>query len=54
MQLDHLIFGGGVRWVDLEGTASVGSRTGPFAGLSDHVPVIGRLRCPPGAGAGPR
>jgi endonuclease/exonuclease/phosphatase family metal-dependent hydrolase len=53
MQLDHLLFGGGVRWVDLEGTASVDSSVGPFAGLSDHVPVIGRLRCPPRARAGP-
>ncbi len=51
MQLDHLFFGGGVRWVDLEGTTSVDSRVGMFAGLSD--PIIGRLRCPPRAGAGP-
>jgi hypothetical protein len=45
MHLDHLFYGGGVSWVDLQGTARFGDRRSPFAGLSDHVPIIGRLRC---------
>ena len=45
MHLDHLFDGGGVTWVDLHGTAPFGDRKSPFAGLSDHVPIIGRLRC---------
>jgi endonuclease/exonuclease/phosphatase family metal-dependent hydrolase len=45
MHLDHLFYGGGVSWVDLQGTAPFGDRRSPFAGLSDHVPIIGRLRC---------
>lgn len=45
MHLDHMFSGGGVRWVDLEGTSRFGDRRSPFAGLSDHVPLIGRLRC---------
>ena len=45
MHLDHLFYGGGVTWVDLHGTAPFGDRKSPFAGLSDHVPIIGRLRC---------
>jgi endonuclease/exonuclease/phosphatase family metal-dependent hydrolase len=45
MHLDHLFFGNGVRFLDLEGTARFGDRGSPFAGLSDHVPLIGRLRC---------
>ena len=44
MHLDHLFFGGGVEWVDLEGTAPFGDRACAFAGLSDHVPLIGRFR----------
>jgi endonuclease/exonuclease/phosphatase family metal-dependent hydrolase len=42
MHLDHLFGGNGVRWVDLEGTAPFG--VGPFQGLSDHVPLIGRFQ----------
>jgi endonuclease/exonuclease/phosphatase family metal-dependent hydrolase len=45
MHLDHLFSGGGVDWLDLEGTASFGDPSSPFAGLSDHVPLIARLRC---------
>ncbi len=45
MHLDHLFFGNGVRFLDLEGSAPFGDRRSPFAGLSDHVPLIGRLRC---------
>ncbi len=45
MHLDHLFFGNGVRFVDLDGSSRFGDRRSPFAGLSDHVPLIGRLRC---------
>ena len=41
MHLDHLFSGGAVRWRDLEGTEPFGR--GPFRGLSDHVPLIGRF-----------
>jgi endonuclease/exonuclease/phosphatase family metal-dependent hydrolase len=44
MHLDHVFYGNGVHWVDLEGTSRFGDRRSPFAGLSDHVPLIGRLR----------
>ena len=47
MHLDHIFYGNGVRFVDLEGTHPFGDRRSPFAGLSDHVPLIGRLRCEP-------
>jgi endonuclease/exonuclease/phosphatase family metal-dependent hydrolase len=45
MHLDHLFHGNGVRFLDLDGSAPFGDRRSPFAGLSDHVPLIGRLRC---------
>jgi endonuclease/exonuclease/phosphatase family metal-dependent hydrolase len=45
MHLDHLFAGNGVRWVDLDGTARFGDRRSPFAGLSDHVPLIARFEC---------
>ena len=45
MHLDHLFFGNGVRFLDLDGSLRFGDRKSPFAGLSDHVPLIGRLRC---------
>jgi hypothetical protein len=45
MHLDHLFFGNGVRFMDLEGSSRFGDRRSPFTGLSDHVPLIGRLRC---------
>jgi endonuclease/exonuclease/phosphatase family metal-dependent hydrolase len=44
MHLDHLFSGNGIAWMDLEGTAPFGDRRGAFAGLSDHVPLIGRFR----------
>lgn len=44
MHLDHLFSSGPVEWVDLEGTRPFSRREGPFAGLSDHVPLIGRFR----------
>ncbi len=45
MHLDHIFYGNGVRFLDLEGTRPFGDRRSPFAGLSDHTPLIGRLRC---------
>jgi len=44
MHLDHLFAGNGVSFLDLDGTAPFGDRRSPFAGLSDHVPLIGRFR----------
>jgi len=44
MHLDHLFFGNGVSFIDLDETARFGERDGLFAGLSDHVPLIGRFR----------
>jgi endonuclease/exonuclease/phosphatase family metal-dependent hydrolase len=46
MHLDHLFSGGAVRWIDLDGTFPFG--TGPFRGLSDHSPLIGRFELLPG------
>ena len=46
MHLDHLFAGGGVRFLDLEGTAPYGDTASPFAGKSDHVPLIARLALP--------
>ncbi len=45
MHLDHLFFGNGISFVDLEGSMPFGDRRGHFHGLSDHVPIIGRFRC---------
>jgi endonuclease/exonuclease/phosphatase family metal-dependent hydrolase len=45
MHLDHLFAGNGVSWLDVEGTRSFDDRANPFRGLSDHVPLVGRLRC---------
>jgi len=44
MHLDHLFFGNGVSFLDLDDTVRYGDRRGVFAGLSDHVPLIGRFR----------
>lgn len=41
MRLDHLFCGPGLRVLDFEGTEAVGA--GPFAGLSDHMPLLARL-----------
>jgi endonuclease/exonuclease/phosphatase family metal-dependent hydrolase len=46
MHLDHLFAGGGIRFLDMEGTARFGDAQSPFAGKSDHVPLIARLRLP--------
>jgi endonuclease/exonuclease/phosphatase family metal-dependent hydrolase len=45
MHLDHVFSGNGVTFVDFEGSRPFGDRAGPFHGLSDHVPLIGRFRC---------
>jgi endonuclease/exonuclease/phosphatase family metal-dependent hydrolase len=47
MHLDHVFFGNGVSLVDLAGTHRFGDRSGPFAGLSDHVPIVARFRLAP-------
>ena len=41
MHLDHIFFGGPVRWLDCEGTHPFG--IGPWKGLSDHAPLVGRF-----------
>lgn len=46
MHLDHLFGGGGVDFRDLEGTYAFGDRRSAFHGLSDHMPLIGRLSLP--------
>ncbi len=46
MHLDHLFAGNGVEWIDLEGTSAFGDKESPFAGRSDHMPLIARLRVP--------
>ncbi|MBS2023499.1 MAG: endonuclease/exonuclease/phosphatase family protein [Deltaproteobacteria bacterium] len=43
MHLDHLFVGNGVRARDLEGTKPFGDDSSPFAGKSDHVPLIARI-----------
>jgi len=43
MHLDHLFSGGGLRWLDLEGTQPFGDKTSIFWGKSDHVPLIARF-----------
>lgn len=45
MHLDHVYSSRGTRWVDFAGTEQFGGG-GDFAGLSDHVPLIGRCRMP--------
>jgi len=44
MHLDHIFYGNGTRFLDLEGSSPFGDGASRFAGLSDHVPLIGRLR----------
>jgi hypothetical protein len=46
MHLDHIFAGGGVQFVDLEGTAPYGDTGSPFCGKSDHMPLIARLAVP--------
>jgi endonuclease/exonuclease/phosphatase family metal-dependent hydrolase len=44
MHLDHVFAGGGLRWLDFDETHPFGDRAAPFHGLSDHVPMVARLR----------
>jgi endonuclease/exonuclease/phosphatase family metal-dependent hydrolase len=44
MHLDHVFAGRGMRWVDFDDTHPYGDRTGPFHGLSDHMPMVARCR----------
>jgi endonuclease/exonuclease/phosphatase family metal-dependent hydrolase len=44
MHLDHVFAGGGLRWLDFDGTHPFGDRSAPFHGLSDHVPMVARCR----------
>ncbi|HEX2568655.1 MAG TPA: endonuclease/exonuclease/phosphatase family protein [Polyangia bacterium] len=48
MHLDHVFTGPGIEWIDFEGSEPYGSRSSPFYGLSDHVPLIARCRIPDG------
>ncbi len=43
MHLDHLFSGGTLKWLDLENTKPFGDPSSPFAGLSDHMPLIARF-----------
>ena len=45
MHLDHVYSSRHTQWVDFAGTEQFGGG-GDFAGLSDHVPLIGRCRMP--------
>ncbi len=44
MHLDHVFRGAGVSCVDFEGSHPFAHRASPFHGLSDHVPLITRVR----------
>ncbi len=44
MHLDHVFTGRGMKWLDFDGTHPFGDRAGPFHGLSDHAPMLGRCR----------
>ena len=46
MHLDHVFGGNGVRFEDMDGTASFDDRASPFYGLSDHAPLLTRVRVP--------
>ncbi len=45
MHLDHVYSSPGLEWLDFEDTKRFGE-AGAFSGLSDHVPLIARLRVP--------
>jgi hypothetical protein len=47
MHLDHVFSGPALRWLDFDETAMFGSKSAPFHGLSDHVPIIGRCSVAP-------
>ncbi|HEY1695331.1 MAG TPA: endonuclease/exonuclease/phosphatase family protein [Polyangiaceae bacterium] len=48
MHLDHVFAGRGLRWLDFDETHPFGDRTAAFHGLSDHMPMVARLRVPRG------
>ncbi|AKU90051.1 endonuclease/exonuclease/phosphatase family protein [Vulgatibacter incomptus] len=48
MHLDHLFSDRRIHWLDLDGTLPFGE--GPFQGLSDHTPLIGRFEIRPESG----
>jgi endonuclease/exonuclease/phosphatase family metal-dependent hydrolase len=54
MHLDHVFAGPGLRFVDFDGTHPYGTRSAPFHGLSDHVPMLARCRLPKGDGSSMR
>ncbi len=47
MHLDHCFCGNGLEPLDMQGTCCYGDKSSFFHGLSDHVPLIARLRLPP-------
>ena len=47
MRLDHLLGGRAIKWVDVEGSHDFDDRESPFFGLSDHMPVLGRITLQP-------
>lgn len=44
MRLDHMFVGSGIRGAEFETTHRFGDKAGHWHGLSDHVPIYGRLR----------
>ena len=42
MRLDHIFAGPGLEWLDFHDTHPFGAE-GPWNGLSDHVPIVGRF-----------
>lgn len=42
MRIDHVFTGSGLKWLDFEDTHPFGEH-GPWDGLSDHVPIVGRF-----------
>lgn len=46
MHLDHFFAAENVNWLDMDGTRPFGDKSSPFHGLSDHVPLIARIRLP--------
>jgi len=43
MHLDYVFCSESLRWIDFDGAHPFGQKAGPFHGLSDHVPLIGRF-----------
>ena len=48
MHLDHVFTGPGLCFLDFDDTQPFGTRSAPFHGLSDHVPMVARCRLAPG------